>query len=94
MEQSQHEKDVVVEVDGKPQSSDEVSRHDLMNASGHLQEVDRNFGLLSLAGFGIVSGNTWPALGGTILVAIFNGGPPGTLYELFVRCSQHSFDCH
>jgi amino acid transporter len=27
------------------------------------------------------SGNVWPALGGSILVAIFNGGPPGVLYE-------------
>jgi choline transport protein len=55
---------------------------ELINASGHIQEVDRNFGLLSLTGFGLVNGNVWPALGGTILLAIFNGGPPGTIYEL------------
>ncbi|OLN97360.1 Choline transport protein 4 [Colletotrichum chlorophyti] len=52
-----------------------------INASGHVQELERNFNLLSLAGVGLVVGNVWPAIGGSILVAIFNGGPPGVLYE-------------
>ncbi|KIX02489.1 uncharacterized protein Z518_08430 [Rhinocladiella mackenziei CBS 650.93] len=54
---------------------------DLINASGHVQELDRNFGLLAAAGVGLVVGNVWPAVGGSILVAIFNGGPPGVIYE-------------
>lgn len=54
---------------------------DLVNASGHVQELDRNFSLLAAAGVGLVVGNVWPALGGSILVAIFNGGPPGVIYE-------------
>lgn len=53
----------------------------LINASGHVQELARNFNLLSLAGVGLVVGNVWPAIGGSILVAIFNGGPPGVLFE-------------
>ncbi|KAK5250177.1 hypothetical protein LTR06_006034 [Exophiala xenobiotica] len=57
---------------------------DLINASGHVQELDRNFSLLSAAGVGIVVGNVWPAVGGSILVAIFNGGPPGVIYEFIV----------
>lgn len=52
-----------------------------INASGHVQELRRNFSLFSLAGIGLVVGNVWPAIGGSILVAIFNGGPPGVLYE-------------
>lgn len=52
-----------------------------LNASGHAQELRRNFSLLSLAGLGVCVGNVWPAIGGTILVAISNGGPPGVLYE-------------
>ncbi|PHH90038.1 hypothetical protein CDD83_4664 [Cordyceps sp. RAO-2017] len=52
-----------------------------INASGHVQELRRSFSLLSLAGIGLVVGNVWPAIGGSILVAIFNGGPPGVLYE-------------
>ena len=51
---------------------------DLINASGHVQELKRQFNLLSLAGIGITVGNVWPAAGGSILVALFNGGPPGT----------------
>ncbi|KAH6685678.1 amino acid/polyamine transporter I, partial [Plectosphaerella plurivora] len=52
-----------------------------LNASGHRQELSRNFSLISLAGLGVTVGNVWPAIGGSILVAIFNGGPPGVLYE-------------
>lgn len=51
--------------------------NDLWNSSGHRQELSRRFTLLSLAGVGLVVGNVWPAIGGSILVAIFNGGPPG-----------------
>lgn len=54
---------------------------DLINASGHVQELDRNFSLLAAAGVGLVVGNVWPAVGGSILVAIFNGGPPGVIYK-------------
>lgn len=52
---------------------------ELINASGHVQELQRNFSLISLIGLGIVVGNVWPAAGGSILVALFNGGPPGEL---------------
>ncbi|KAI6306189.1 hypothetical protein MCOR34_008157 [Pyricularia oryzae] len=53
----------------------------LINASGHIQELPRNFSLISLAGVGVTVGNVWPAIGGSILTAIFNGGPPGVIYE-------------
>ncbi|KAJ2982933.1 hypothetical protein NQ176_g1066 [Zarea fungicola] len=56
----------------------------MINASGHVQQLHRNFNLLSLAGVGLVVGNVWPAVGGSILVAVFNGGPPGLLYEFIV----------
>ena len=75
----------------------------LINASGHIQELDRNFRLINICGLAITSGNTWIALGGSIVnfsphsgkllgaksahdaqvVAIYNGGPPGVLYELY-----------
>lgn len=55
-----------------------------VNASGHTQELARSFSLISLAGVGVTVGNVWPAIGGTILVAISNGGPPGVLYEFLV----------
>lgn len=55
-----------------------------VNISGHRQELRRNFGLLSVCGVGLVTGNVWAALGGSIVVALYNGGPPGAIYELFV----------
>lgn len=61
-----------------------VEKGELINASGHVQELDRNFNLLTLAGVGLVVGSVWPAVGGSILVAIFNGGPPGVIYEFIV----------
>lgn len=39
----------------------------LVNASGHRQELDRNFHLINIAGLGITSGNTWIAIGGSIV---------------------------
>jgi choline transport protein len=52
-----------------------------VNETGHMQELERNFSLFSICSVGIVTGNTWAALGGSIVVAIYNGGPPGVLYE-------------
>ncbi|KIW85408.1 hypothetical protein Z517_00798 [Fonsecaea pedrosoi CBS 271.37] len=59
----------------------EAGVSELINASGHVQELERNFSLLAAAGVGLVVGTVWPAVGGSILVAIFNGGPPGVIYE-------------
>jgi len=39
----------------------------LINASGHAQELDRNFRLINICGLGITAGNTWLALGGSIV---------------------------
>lgn len=55
-----------------------------LNASGHVQALPQRYSLVSLAGVGMTVGNVWPAIGGTILVAISNGGPPGVLYEFLV----------
>ena len=69
--------------------------HGLLNASGHVQELNRNFSLWSLAGVGLSVGNVWPAIGGSILVAIYNGGPPGTYrlgsagYPLWLALTPH-----
>ncbi|OAX83895.1 hypothetical protein ACJ72_01741 [Emergomyces africanus] len=54
---------------------------EVVNASGHKQELERNFSLLSICAIGITTGNSWTAMGGSINVAIYNGGPPGVIYE-------------
>ena len=38
-----------------------------VNVGGHKQELDRNFSSLSITAVGIVNGNTWAALGGSIV---------------------------
>ncbi|PYI23761.1 amino acid transporter [Aspergillus violaceofuscus CBS 115571] len=53
-----------------------------INASGHKQELDRNFGFINICGLALTSGNTWIALGGSIVTAIYDGGPPGVIYEM------------
>ena len=40
---------------------------ELANALGPSQQLDRNFNLLSISAVGIVTGNTWAALGGSIV---------------------------
>lgn len=40
---------------------------EVLNASGHKQELERNFSLLSLCAIGITTGNVWAALGGSIV---------------------------
>ncbi|EGC41688.1 choline transporter [Histoplasma capsulatum var. duboisii H88] len=52
-----------------------------VNASGHKQELERNFSLISICAIGITTGNSWTAMGGSLNVAIYNGGPPGVIYE-------------
>lgn len=70
-------------------TSPTVSNEAEINASGHVQELRRNFSLVSLVGIALVVGNVWPAIGGSILVAIFNGGPPGrlSLIDVYTTCS-------
>ena len=40
---------------------------EIINVGGHKQELDRQFSLLSICSVGIVVGNAWTALGGSIV---------------------------
>ncbi|TKA73747.1 hypothetical protein B0A55_05447 [Friedmanniomyces simplex] len=53
---------------------------DLVNASGHVQELDRSFGFWSVASVGILADNAWGAGGGSLVVSLYNGGGPGVMY--------------
>ena len=69
------EQPVVASADEKKAVDPEVSsssRGDgaddgLINASGHHQELERNFSLVSMCSYAITAGNTWVSLGGTIV---------------------------
>ncbi|KAK9241361.1 amino acid/polyamine transporter I [Lipomyces kononenkoae] len=52
-----------------------------VNGSGHVPVLAKEFNLLSAIATGIVTGNTWTALGGAIIASLYNGGPPGIIYE-------------
>ncbi|CDH15781.1 uncharacterized protein ZBAI_07568 [Zygosaccharomyces bailii ISA1307] len=48
--------------------------------------LEKRFSLTSAIAAGILTGNTWTALGGAIVASLYNGGPPGIIYE-FVAVS-------
>ena len=53
-----------------------------INASGHRQELQRNFKLLALCGVAITTGNSWLALGGTIVRL------PSSMHAKFVSADE------
>lgn len=63
-------------------ASDDPADGELINASGHRQELERNFSLISICAVAVTTGNTWIAQGGSVVVALSNGGLAGTIYEL------------
>ncbi|KAJ5642355.1 hypothetical protein N7490_006355 [Penicillium lividum] len=60
---------------------EEEQQGEQINVSGHRQEVDRNFSLISLCAIAVTTGNTWIAQGGSVVTALSNGGLAGCLYE-------------
>ena len=50
--------------------SEEVADGDVINVSGHKQELERIFDPLSAVSLAVTTGNVWPALGGTIVSII------------------------
>lgn len=71
---------VVDTTDGSSPSLEEPHAG-LINASGHVQELQRHFSLLSLCSVAITTGNTWVAIGGGIVSRLvvlrkqFNSNP-------------------
>lgn len=63
----------------------------IVNASGHRDQLQRQYGLLSICGLALTIDNAWVALGGSLTVSILNGGPPGVLYELLTACVFYGF---
>lgn len=72
--------DVVITLDGE-----------IINASGHRDQLHRQYGLLSICGLALTVDNAWVALGTSLAISIYNGGPPGVLYELLLAAFYYSF---
>jgi amino acid transporter len=73
------------EFDEKIKAAESTAAEDpqgeLINASGHVQELERNFSLLSICAIAVTTGNTWIAQGGSVVTALSNGGLGATIYE-------------
>lgn len=52
------------------EADEAVTVGEVLNASGHKQELERNFSLLSVCSIGITTGNVWAALGGSIVCSL------------------------
>ena len=63
----------------------------VVNASGHRDQLQRQYGLLSICGLALTIDNAWIAFGGSLAVSVLNGGPPGILYEFIVACTYYAF---
>ena len=47
-----------------------IQRGEIVNASGHRDQLQRQYGLLSICGLALTIDNAWVALGGSIAVSI------------------------
>lgn len=63
----------------------------VVNASGHEDQLQRQYGLLAICGLALTIDNAWIAFGGSLSIAVLNGGPPGILYEFVVACVYYGF---
>ncbi|KAI1039137.1 hypothetical protein LB505_007518 [Fusarium chuoi] len=61
----------------------------VINASGHTDQLTRQYGLVGLTGIAVTVNNAWVVLGSSISVSILSGGISGVIYGLIValrRC--------
>ncbi|EME38404.1 hypothetical protein DOTSEDRAFT_48634 [Dothistroma septosporum NZE10] len=64
---------------------------ELVNASGHVQEIDRSWGIWSICSLALISDNAWAAGAGSLVLALYNGGGPGVLYGLIAATFFYCF---
>ena len=78
-------------------------RGEVINASGHRDQLKRHYGLLSICGLALTIDNAWVALGGSIAVSICESGlcraatlPSADKLQITVDRlgSCTSFSCH
>lgn len=66
------EEKIQCQIDDQEKSRDDivVSSGEVVNASGHRDQLQRHFGLVSICGLALTIDNAWVALGGSIAVSI------------------------
>ncbi|THG97922.1 hypothetical protein EW026_g4164 [Hermanssonia centrifuga] len=68
-----------------------VQEYAPVNASGHRDQLDRQYSLLSICATALTIDNAWPVLGGSVAIAKHHAGPPGIIYEFLVACVWYGF---
>ncbi|KAM0558030.1 hypothetical protein ACHAPJ_005197 [Fusarium lateritium] len=63
----------------------------LVNASGHADQLTRQYGLVGLTGIAVTVNNAWVVLGSSISVSILSGGISGVIYGLIVAVFYYTF---
>ena len=67
---------------------------ELVNASGHKDQLQRQYGLLSICGFALNVDNAWTALGTSVSIAI--GESPVSIQQMvrniLIMCRQRTAD--
>jgi hypothetical protein len=63
----------------------------VLNASGHTDQLTRQYGLVGLAGIAVTVNNAWVVLGSSISVSILSGGISGVIYGLMVAVFYYTF---
>lgn len=64
---------------------------EIVNASGHRDQLQRQYGLLSICGLALNINSAWIVFGGSLTISVLNGGPPGIIYEFIVAVVFYSF---
>lgn len=65
--ENQHDKKGIVASSLKGSDSDQDDHVELINASGHVQELDRSFGVWSICAMSVSLDNAWVAGAGTLV---------------------------
>jgi hypothetical protein len=63
----------------------------VINASGHTDQLTRQYGLVGLTGIAVTVNNAWVVLGSSISVSILSGGISGVIYGLIVAVFFYTF---
>lgn len=63
----------------------------VINASGHTDQLTRQYGLVGLTGIAVTVNNAWVVLGSSISVSILSGGISGVIYGLMVAVFYYTF---
>lgn len=56
-------------LDVKEKEARNGAKPELVNTSGHVQEIDRTFGLFSICAMAVMSDNAWGAGGGSLVIS-------------------------